>query len=118
MESGSHRDFQAALAAGDRGRLDALEAHYLELARQPEADRATAWHRAAIIALATRRPDEALAWVDKALSLRASADFHNTAGTIHSSRSDIARAVTAYTQAIALAPDVFETRLNLGRCLL
>jgi tetratricopeptide (TPR) repeat protein len=117
-ESGSHREFQAALAAGDRGKLDALEAHYLELARQPEGDRATAWHRAAIIALATRRPDEARAWVEKALSLRPSADFHNTAGTIHSSRGDFARAVTAYTQAIALAPDVYETRLNLGRCLL
>jgi len=118
MESGSQREFQAALAAGDVSRLDALEAHYLEQARQPDADRATAWHRAAIIALATRRPDEALAWVEKALSLRPSADFHNTAGTIHSSRGGLARAVTAYAQAIELAPDVYETRLNLGRCLL
>ena len=118
MESGSQREFQAALAAGDVSRLDALEAHYLEQARQPDADRATAWHRAAIIALATRRPDEALAWVEKALSLRPSADFHNTAGTIHSTRGDPTRAVAAYLQVLESDPDLFDTRLNLGRCLL
>lgn len=114
----SQQEFQAALASGDRERLDALEAHYLALTEQPEADRATAWHRAAILALASRRADEALARVDRALALRAAPDFHNTAGTIHSTRGDPTRAVAAYLQVLQSDPDLFDTRLDLGRCLL
>jgi len=39
-------------------------------------------------------------------------------GGIHSTRGDPTRAVAAYLQVLESDPDLFDTRLNLGRCLL
>jgi tetratricopeptide (TPR) repeat protein len=112
------RLFQEAWLSRDADKLAAAEKHYQQVVRErPEASQA--WHILAGIEQARGRVGEALPLIRKALSLDASAPaYHQTLGDLLRAQGDLQEACFAYEKSAQLAPDRFQTHLNLGCTML
>ncbi|MBI3147854.1 MAG: tetratricopeptide repeat protein [Betaproteobacteria bacterium] len=111
-----HPQLQTAIALHRSGRLAEAEQLYREVLRH-EPNEAQALHLLGLIADQTGRRGEAEGLVERAISLRPSADFFNSLGLIREGMGNSTGAESCYRRALSFDPGFVKALNNLGGVL-
>lgn len=111
-------DIAAALQHHRAGRLETAERIYREILAQ-DSGHADALHLLALIAYQSRRVQEALSLMDRAIRLNPEAAvYHSNLGSMLQGLGRTAEAVQRFGEALRLKPDYVEPHLYLGNLAL
>jgi tetratricopeptide (TPR) repeat protein len=117
LEPEVNSEFSRGLALHQQGRLADAESIYLTVLRHQPAH-ARAWHLLGVIALQSRRPEQAIQLIDKAIALNPDyAEAYNNRGAALTELGRHEAALASYDRAVTLKPDYPQAHNNRGTAL-